>query len=59
MEVSSLPCNRTIVRIRSARARLILRFHRDGTVESTVRIAGIGLRLRSNADAVPSCEEVV
>jgi hypothetical protein len=36
-----------------------VRFRGDGTVESTVGVTSVGLRLCSNTDAVPSCEEVV
>ena len=59
MEVPPLLCYRAIVRIGSAGPRLIVRFHGDGTVESAVGIASVGLRLSFDTDAVPSFEKVV
>ena len=59
MEILPFLCDQAIVGIRCARTRLILRFYGDGTVESTIRVASIGLRLRPKSDAVPSREEVV
>lgn len=59
MQIPPRLCDRPIARVRGARSRLVMRFHGNWAVESTIRIAGVGLRLRTNTNAVPSCEEVV
>lgn len=59
VEVASLTSDRAIVAIRRTGTRLVYSLERDWTVECSVRIAVIGLRLCLQADAVPTAEEVV
>ena len=59
VEIVSFLGDRAVIAIRSGRTRLVDGFHRDRTVEEAICIAGVGLRLRGQADALPTVEEIV
>jgi len=59
VEIVSHTGDGSVVGIRSVGSRLVQGCQRYRAVESAVRIAGIGLRLRGHADAIPAVEEVV
>ena len=59
MEVVPLAGDGTIVGVGCARSGLVDSLCRDRAIESAVRVASIGLRLRVYADAIPTSKEVV
>ena len=59
MEIIPLAGNGTVVGIRCIRPRLVIRLQGDSTVEGTVRVAAVRLRLRGKANSIPTPEKVL